>query len=66
MAMPMTRPIQPSLVSIPPNGQLARSPAPTMALPPSNGVRMPYNQGVVHTVKNPSQVVASPVPARVS
>lgn len=69
MAMPFTRPLRKSVTSHAP-GTIARGATPTVTLPPSQGVRLPYGQGIVHTVKNPKHRVTAPasrpVPAQVS
>lgn len=70
MPLPVTRPIQNNVTTMTP-ATLDRSgpSAPDLALPPSNGVAMPYGQGTLHTVKDPAQVVPTPskvVPAQVS
>ena len=56
MPMPMTRPINHTGV-LQPRDALARGGTPTVNLPPSNGQTLPYGQGVVHTVKDPTHVV---------
>jgi hypothetical protein len=69
MAMPVTRPINRTSTTFQ-QGALPRPAAPmTLALPPSNGTRLPRGAGVLHTVKNPAhQVPTTPrvAPAAVS
>lgn len=69
MPLPVTRPMTPT-GTVFQQGTLNRPAGPAaLSLPPSNGVSLPYQQGIVHTVKDPRHVVptASKVtPAAVS
>jgi hypothetical protein len=56
MPMPFTRPIVVTQTAHTP-GTYPRRPGAALALPPSNGVKLPRGGPVVHTVKNPAHVV---------
>lgn len=70
MPMPVTRPFNSNQTEDKSAALHRPSGAPTVTLPPSNGMALPYGQGVVHTVKNPAHTVPTPskvpTPARVS
>lgn len=60
MAMPLTRPITRNATQFT-QGALPRpAEATSLALPPSNGTRLPRGQGTLHTVKNPAHKVPAP------
>lgn len=59
MPMPMTRPMIRTLVVLQPT-PLWRPHSPGIALPPSNGTRLPSGAGRAHVVADPGKVVRPP------
>jgi hypothetical protein len=65
MPMPVTRPMRHNVTTASQQA-LPRSGSPSVRLPPSQGVQLPYGQGVLHTVKDPGHVVPMPKRAAVT